>query len=57
MESPGVPPIGTDREQQARRDSRVVAFYLSEHYLWQFPPGSQCDTDDEEGDIVRGPRY
>lgn len=40
----------------AIRDSRVVAFYLSELYLWQFPPGSQCDPDDEEGNIPREPR-
>ncbi len=29
----------------ALADSRVVAFYLSERYLWQFPPGSQCESD------------
>jgi hypothetical protein len=40
----------------AIRDSRVVAFHLSADYLWRFPPGSQCDLDDEEGDI-RAPRY
>jgi hypothetical protein len=28
----------------ALADSRVVAFYLSERYLWQFPPGSQCES-------------
>jgi hypothetical protein len=39
----------------AIRDSRVVAFYLTE-LLWRFPPGSQCDSDDEVGDI-RAPRY
>ncbi len=40
----------------AIRDSRVVAFYLSEIYLWQFPPGSQCG-DDEDGDTVRFLRF
>jgi hypothetical protein len=40
----------------AIRDSRVVAFYLSERYLWQFPPGSQCEEDDDDGNIVREPR-
>ena len=38
----------------AIRDSRVVAFYLSKLYLWQFPPGSQC-ADDEDGDTPREP--
>lgn len=40
----------------AIRDSRVVAFYLSERYLWYFPPGSQCGFD-EDIDTFRGPRY
>lgn len=40
----------------AIRDSRVVAFYLSELYLWLFPPGSQCG-DDEDVATVRGPRF
>jgi hypothetical protein len=30
----------------AIRDSRLVAFYLSEFFLWHFPPGSQCSDDD-----------
>jgi hypothetical protein len=37
----------------AIRDSRVVAFYLSEFFLWHFPPGSQC-SDDDGVDTVRG---
>jgi hypothetical protein len=41
----------------AIRDSRVVAFYLSELYLWQFPPGSQCGGDDEDIAPVPDPRY
>jgi hypothetical protein len=41
----------------AIRDSRVVAFYLLERYLWQFPPGSQCDGDEgDDGGIPREPR-
>lgn len=38
----------------AIRDSRVVAFSLTQLYLWQFPPGSQCLDD---WDIPIGPRY
>ena len=39
-------------------DSRVVAFVLSERFLWQFPPGSQCEGDDgdDDGNIPREPR-
>jgi len=40
----------------AIRDSRVVAFTLSELYLWIFPPGSQCESSDGRGDIVPGQR-
>jgi hypothetical protein len=40
----------------ALADSRVVAFYLLERFLWQFPPGSQCEGDDEDGNVVREPR-
>jgi hypothetical protein len=40
----------------AIRDSHVVAFYLLERYLWQFPPGSQCEIDDEDGDAA-GSRF
>jgi len=39
----------------AIRDSHVVASYLLERYLWQFPPGSQCEEDDD-GNIAREPR-
>lgn len=31
-----------DSLAEAIADSRVVAFVLSERFLWQFPPGSQC---------------
>ncbi|SRR6266542_1546343 len=41
----------------AIRDSHVVASYLLERYLWQFPPGSQCEIDDEDGDVFRGSRF
>lgn len=36
----------------AIRDSRVVAFALSESYLWLYPPGSQCERAGEAGPIV-----
>ena len=39
----------------AIRDSQVVAYSLS-NYLWRFPPGSQCEGDDDEGGIPREPR-
>ena len=32
----------------AIRDSRVVAFLLTEQFLWQFPPGSQCEAEEAE---------
>jgi len=41
----------------AIRDSHVVASYLLQRYLWQFPPGSQCEIDDEDGDLFRGSRF
>jgi hypothetical protein len=40
----------------AIRDSRVVAYYVSELYLWHFPPGSQCSADDDI-DTVSGRRF
>ena len=33
---------------RAIRDSRVVAFTLTEQFLWRFPPGSQCEIDSED---------
>jgi hypothetical protein len=41
----------------AIHDAEFVAFSLSESYLWQFPPGSQCEDDHEEGDAVRVSRF
>jgi hypothetical protein len=40
----------------AIRDSRVVAYYVLELYLWHFPPGSQCSSDDDV-DTVGGRRF
>jgi hypothetical protein len=40
----------------AIRDSRVVEYYVSELYLWHFPPGSQCSSDDDI-DAVSGRRF
>ncbi len=37
----------------AIHDSRVVASILSERFLWQFPPGSQCEGDDDYGSTDR----
>lgn len=31
----------------AIHDGQFVAFSLSERYLWQFPPGSQCEEEDD----------
>ena len=40
----------------AIRDSQVVAYSLS-NYLWRFPPGSQCEGDDNVDEIIpSGPR-
>jgi hypothetical protein len=43
---------GAEAVDLAIRDSRVVAFTLSEIYLWIFPPGSQCESSAGSGDIV-----
>jgi hypothetical protein len=45
-----------DSLAQAIWDSRVVAFYITDVYLWHFPPGSQCEGDDDEESVPRGPR-
>ena len=45
---------GAEALDLAIRDSRVVAFTLSEIYLWIFPPGSQCEASAGSGDIVPG---
>jgi hypothetical protein len=45
---------GAEAVDLAIRDSRVVAFILSETYLWLFPPGSQCEASAGSGDIVPG---
>jgi hypothetical protein len=36
----------------AIRDSRVVAFHLSESYLWLYPPGSQCERAGEAESLL-----
>jgi hypothetical protein len=40
----------------AIRDSQVVAYFLSAQYLWRFPPGSQCDFEDDDGGFMLLPR-
>ena len=44
--------VTPEQVDAAIRDSRVVAFTLSELYLWIFPPGSQCESFESGGDIV-----
>ncbi len=34
-----------DSLARAIADSRIVSFYLTERYLWLFPPGSQCELE------------
>lgn len=36
----------------AIRDSRVVAFHVSESYLWLYPPGSQCERSGEADSLL-----
>ena len=36
----------------AIRDSRVVAFHLSESFLWLYPPGSQCERAGEAESLL-----
>jgi hypothetical protein len=37
----------------AIHDSQIVASTLSERFLWQFPPGSQCEGGDDYGSTDR----